>query len=231
MVAESKYSQLAGHQLLRPREVPPVGTPAIQGGAYISNSRSFHDTTPSSFFRGDQGLNNGPTKFTSSRSPQFSRSLTHSVRGRGRGRGGGKGAAYSSRPYRTPSTRTTSRTLSGAFEEEKSSRKQFVSSFARRTPFALTPSEHEMALSYPTLESQLINQKSSQDLFEQKDDFRGPPRTHTRVHRAPLSLRATKTSNIQTWRTKTLSGESKSWSTIWRWQGHKQRRFSNSWTT
>jgi hypothetical protein len=81
MVAESKYSQLAGHQLLRPREVPPVGTPTIQGGAYISNSRSFQDKALGSFFRGDQGLNNGPTKFTPSRSPQFSRSLTHSVRG------------------------------------------------------------------------------------------------------------------------------------------------------
>ena len=88
MVAESKNKQLAGHQLLRPREVPPVGTPTERGTAYFSNSRSFHDKPFRPFSRGDQGLNYGPTKFTPSANPRAARSLTHSVRGRGRGRGG-----------------------------------------------------------------------------------------------------------------------------------------------
>ena len=127
------------------------------------------------FSRGDQGLNYGPTKFTPSANPRAARSLTHSVRGRGRGRGGGRSAAFSSRSYRTPTTRQTSRALQGLFEEEKSAQQPFMSSFQRQTPLALTPSEHEMALRYPTLESQLAHQNSSQDLFEPKDDFPWSP--------------------------------------------------------
>ena len=50
-----------------------------------------------------------------------------------------------------------------------------MSSFQRQSPLALTPSDHEMALRYPTLESQLAHQNSSQDLFEQKDDFPWSP--------------------------------------------------------
>ena len=173
--SESKNMQLAGHQLLRPREVPPVGTPTERGTAYFSNSRSFHDKPIRPNSRGDQGLNYGPTKFTSSANLRAARSQTHSVRGRGRSRGGGRSAAFSSRAYLTPSTRTTSRALQGLFEEEKSAQQPFMSSFQRQTPLALTPSEHEMALRYPTLESQLAHQNSSPDLFEQRDDFPWSP--------------------------------------------------------
>jgi hypothetical protein len=118
MVAESKNSQLAGHQLQRPRETPPVGTPTQRGGAYFSNSKNFHDSSDSPFKRAEFGLQNGITNLTPSQRVFSSRSLTHSVRGRGRGRGAARPGAFSSRPYQTPSTRTTILRLSQGYSKK-----------------------------------------------------------------------------------------------------------------
>ena len=173
MVAESKNSQLAGHQLQRPRETPPVGTPTQRGGAYISNSKNFHDTSDSPFLRAEIGLQNGIANLTPSHRMFNSRSLTHSVRGRGRGRGAARPGAFSSRPYLTPSTRTTTKALSRVFEEESKATNPFRSAYSGRMPSSVTPSRREIALSHPYLERQYARQMEQEDKVELHEGTNG----------------------------------------------------------
>ena len=189
MVAESKNSQLAGHQLQRPRETPPVGTPTQRSGAYFSNSKNSLNFPTSSFSRAENGLENEPTNFTPSQRPLSFRSLTHSVRGRGGGRGRGRAGAFSSRPYHTPSTRATAKALQRVFDEDSEARRPFLTTYDSRIPSSVTPSRREMALSHPSLERQYAEQMKMEDPTELKVDANGyavAPHNRTQSERQPV---------------------------------------------
>jgi len=234
MVAESKNSQLAGHQLQRPRETPPVGTPTQRSGAYFSNSKSSLNFPTSSFSRAENGLENEPTNFTPSQRPLSFRSLTHSVRGRGGGRGRGRAGAFSSRPYHTPSTRATAKALQRVFDEDSEARRPFLTTYDSRIPSSVTPSRREMALSHPSLERQYAEQMKMEDPTELKVDANGyvvAPHNRTQSERQPVDQPDTGRPNFLknsclAWRAK----ESSSCSMNWQFRKLKRHPFRRSWT-